>query len=119
MSAISRAAPRRRAARRFIGPRADDPRVLRTRLAVVDAARTLFMRQGYAGTTMEDIAALAGLTKRTVYNNYGDKDTLFTQIVADTIAVAEEFARGLHEEFTAQVMRKNLRSALEDLARRL
>ena len=27
----------------------------------------------YSGTTMEDIAALAGLAKRTVYTNYPDK----------------------------------------------
>ncbi|HEY9229519.1 MAG TPA: TetR/AcrR family transcriptional regulator C-terminal domain-containing protein, partial [Gemmatimonadaceae bacterium] len=71
------------------------------------------------GTTMEDIAALAGLTKRTVYNNYGDKDALFTEIVGDTIAFAEEFARGLHEEFAAGITAANLRSALDDLARRL
>ena len=78
------------------GPRADDPRVVRTRAAVIDAARTLFLRQGYAGTTMDDIAALAGLTKRTLYNNYPDKAALFVQIAADAIAYAEHFARGLH-----------------------
>src|SRR5688500_7832035 len=80
-------------------PRAEDPRVVRTRAAVVDAARALFLQQGYAGTTMEQIAARAGLTKRTVYNNYGDKDALFTQIVADVLSYAETFTRRLHEEF--------------------
>jgi TetR/AcrR family transcriptional regulator, mexJK operon transcriptional repressor len=117
MSAISsRPRPRKR---RFAGPRADDPRVVRTRAAVVDAARTLFLRKGYAGTTMEDIAAAAGLTKRTVYNNYGGKDALFTQIVADVIAYAEEFAHGLHEEFTVGITAPNLRAELGDLGRRL
>src|SRR5262247_619557 len=89
--------------RRFSGPRADDPRVVRTRAAVVDAARTLFLKNGYSGTTMEDIAVLAGLAKRTVYNNYPDKDALFTQIVQEVIAFAEEFARGVGEEFTAGI----------------
>jgi TetR/AcrR family transcriptional repressor of mexJK operon len=117
MSAISGRPKTRKS--RFAGPRADDPRVVRTRAAVVDAARTLFLRQGYAGTTMDEIAALAGLTKRTVYNNYGDKDALFTQIVADVIAYAEEFARGLHEEFTVGVAAANLRATLDDLGRRL
>src|SRR5262245_55817705 len=105
--------------RRFTGPRANDPRVVRTRAAVVDAARTLFLRKGYAGTTMEEIAAAAGLTKRTVYNNYGDKEALFTQIVADVIAYAEEFAQGLHEEFTVGITTANLRTELDDLGRRL
>lgn len=100
-------------------PRADDPRVVRSRAAVVEAARTLFLRQGYAGTTMEEIAALAGLTKRTVYNNYPDKKVLFTQIVVDVIAFAETFARGLHAEFTTGITRANLHSALDDLARRM
>ncbi|MBC8088275.1 MAG: TetR/AcrR family transcriptional regulator [Phycisphaerae bacterium] len=99
--------------------RADDPRVVRTRAAVVDAARTLFVRQGYAGTTMEDIAALAGLTKRTLYNNYPDKDALFTQIVAEVIAYAEAFAHRLHEQFAIGITRKNIRETLDDLAQRL
>jgi TetR/AcrR family transcriptional regulator, mexJK operon transcriptional repressor len=119
MSATSSSARRRSKARRFTGPRADDPRVVRTRTAVVDAARTLFLRNGYANTTVEDIAALAGLTKRTVYNNYADKDALFTQIVRDTIAYAEEFARGLREEFAPDITATNLREALGDLGQRL
>ena len=118
MSAISRR-PAQRVGRRRPGPRADDPRVVRSRAAVVDAARTLFLRKGYAGTTMEEIAALAGLTKRTVYNNYADKDALFIQIVVEVIAYAEAFARGLHEEFTAGVTAANLQPTLDDLGRRL
>jgi TetR/AcrR family transcriptional repressor of mexJK operon len=118
MSAIS-GRPRSKKRRPFTAPRADDPRVVRTRAAVVDAARTLFLRKGYAGTTMEEIAAAAGLTKRTVYNNYGGKEALFTQIVADVIAYAEEFARGLHEAFTVSITAANLRTELDDLGRRL
>jgi TetR/AcrR family transcriptional repressor of mexJK operon len=86
---------------------------------VVEAARTLFLRKGYAGTTMEEIAALAGLTKRTVYNNYAGKDALFTQIVVDVIAYAEEFAGGLPEQFTVGITAANLRAALDGLGRRL
>jgi TetR/AcrR family transcriptional repressor of mexJK operon len=120
MSAISNQQARpRRGGRRFAGPRADDPRVVRTRAAVVDAARTLFLLKGYAGTTMEEIAALAGLTKRTLYNNYGDKDALFIQIVVDVTAYAEEFARGLREEFTIGMNPANLPAVLDDLGRRL
>jgi TetR/AcrR family transcriptional repressor of mexJK operon len=79
----------------------------------------LFLRKGYAGTTMEEIAALAGLTKRTLYNNYADKDALFTQIVVEIIAYAEEFARGLREELTVGITAANLRTTLDNLGRRL
>lgn len=120
MSAISnRKARPRRAGRRAARPREDDPRVVRSRAALVDAARTLFLRKGYAGTTMEEIAALAGLTKRTVYNNYADKNALFTQIVADVIVYAEEFARGLNAEFNVGITAANLRATLDDVGRRL
>lgn len=102
-----------------MGQRADDPRVVRSRAAVVAAARTLFLRQGYAGTTMEEIAALAGLTKRTLYNNYADKEALFTEVVVDVIAYAEAFARGLREAFTVGVTAANVGSALEELGREL
>jgi TetR/AcrR family transcriptional regulator, mexJK operon transcriptional repressor len=104
--------------KRFTAPRADDPRVVRSRAAVVEAARTLFLRKGYASTTMEEIAAQAGLTKRTLYNNYPDKEALFTQIVTETMAFAEAFARGLSDEFTAEVTAKNVRATLDNLARR-
>jgi TetR/AcrR family transcriptional repressor of mexJK operon len=93
--------------------------VVRSRAAVVDAARTLFLGKGYTGTTMDEIAAQAGLTKRTLYNNYPDKQAIFRQIVADVIAYAEAFARGLPAEFTVGVTAANLRARLEDLAERL
>jgi TetR/AcrR family transcriptional repressor of mexJK operon len=54
-----------------------------------------------------------------VYNNYGDKRALFTQIVTDVIAYAETFASELHEEFTVGVTAANLRPTLDDLGRRL
>lgn len=92
---------------------------MRTRAAVIDAARTLFLRHGYAGTTMEEIAALAGLTKRTVYNNYADKDALFTQMVVEVIAFAEQFANDLREEFMVGITTANIRVALDDVGRRL
>jgi TetR/AcrR family transcriptional repressor of mexJK operon len=100
-------------------PRANDPRVLRTRAAVLAAARTLFLRHGYGGTTMEDIAAESGLTKRTLYNNYRDKDTLFRQMVDDTVAYAESFARELHEEFTVGIRKDNVAASLQALGVRL
>ena len=120
MSATSRQTPRRRAKATSgrLAPRVDDPRVVRSRAAVVDAARTLFLEKGYAGTTMEDIAARAGIAKRTLYNNYVDKEALFTQIVTDTTTFAEEFARGLRAEL-ADVTKEEIVSTLHDLARRL
>ena len=118
MSAISGTPPRRRRVSPDATPRVDDPRVVRSRAAVVEAATKLFLEKGYAGTTMEEIAALAGIAKRTVYNNYTDKAALFTHIVAEAIAYAEEFARGVPAGLDADVAR-GLPAALHDLGRRL
>lgn len=93
-------------------------RVARTRLAIVDAARALFLRDGYAGTTMEDIAAQAGVAKRTVHYHFPDKDALFNEVVLGVIAFAEGFARELREDFPAGVAPRSLRRALHDLGRR-
>lgn len=93
-------------------------RVARTRRAIVDAARARFLRDGYAGTTMEDIAAQAGVAKRTVHYQFPDKDALFNEIVLDVIAFAEGFARELREEFSLGVAPSALRRALHDLGRR-
>lgn len=54
-----------------------------------------------------------------MYNNYADKNALFTQIVADVIVYAEEFARGLNAEFNVGITAANLRATLDDVGRRL
>lgn len=97
----------------------DDPRAVRSRAAVHAAAQTLFLKKGYGGTTMDEIAERAGLTKRTLYNNYADKEALFLQIMGDLIEVAEGFAGALHAEFTEDLEPDNIRAWLGDLASRL
>jgi AcrR family transcriptional regulator len=47
-----------------------------TRRAVVAAAAELFVRDGYAATTLEDVAAAAGVSRSTVVNVAGGKATL-------------------------------------------
>jgi TetR/AcrR family transcriptional repressor of mexJK operon len=98
--------------------RADDPRVVRTRAAVRAAAQALFLEKGYAGTTMDDIAAAAGIARRTLYNNYPDKAALFTEIVAGVTTFAETFVEGLRETF-AGMRAEGFAADLEDLGRRL
>lgn len=52
----------------------------RSRAAVLAAARELFVTQGYAGTTLEQVAELAGVSKPTVFNAIGNKVTLFRAV---------------------------------------
>jgi TetR/AcrR family transcriptional regulator, regulator of autoinduction and epiphytic fitness len=53
----------------------------RKRQAVVDAAIAEFRTRGFEATSMDKIAATAGVSKRTVYNHFPSKDELFAQIL--------------------------------------
>lgn len=48
----------------------------RTRARIVEAARDLFLAEGYARTTVADIAAAAGVSVETIYAAFGNKATL-------------------------------------------
>lgn len=64
-------------------------RSTRKRRAILDAARALFLRKGYAGTSMDDVAALAEVSKQTVYKNFADKQHLFIDLITADIAQVE------------------------------
>lgn len=53
----------------------------RKREAIVRAAVDEFRAAGYEATSMDRIAAAAGVSKRTVYNHFPSKDALFGQIL--------------------------------------
>lgn len=53
----------------------------RKRAAIVDAAVAEFRQSGYVATSMDRIAASAGVSKRTVYNHFPSKEALFAQIL--------------------------------------
>jgi AcrR family transcriptional regulator len=52
--------------------------------AIAAAALVLFARDGYERTSVDAIAAEAGVSKRTVYSHYGDKENLFLQVLRET-----------------------------------
>ncbi len=54
--------------------------------AIAAAALRLFLRDGYERTSVDAIAAEAGVSKRTIYNRYGDKETLFLSVLRETYA---------------------------------
>jgi TetR/AcrR family transcriptional repressor of mexJK operon len=62
-----------------------EDRSTRKRRAIVEAATALFLQHGYPGTSMDQIAALAAVSKPTVYRFFADKEQLFTEIVLDTL----------------------------------
>ena len=61
-----------------------DSRSARKHEAILEAATSVFLDKGYAGTSMDDIAKLAAVSKQTVYKHFSDKEKLFADIVLAT-----------------------------------
>src|SRR5690349_10815005 len=56
---------------------------------MIEQAATLFQRQGYAATTIEQIASAAGVAVQTVYFHFGNKATVLKEVV-DVLAVGDD-----------------------------
>jgi TetR/AcrR family transcriptional regulator, mexJK operon transcriptional repressor len=92
------------------------PRSARKRKAILEAAATLFLRNGYRGTSMDEIAALASVSKQTVYKHFADKERLFSEIVTSAVSEAADpvYAEVLSLEDTGDI-----EADLRGFARRL
>lgn len=71
-------------------PRRPRPAPDAVRRAILDAARNLYLAKGYAGTNTDEVAALAAVSKQTLYRHFADKDELVAEVIRSVIAAAEE-----------------------------
>jgi TetR/AcrR family transcriptional repressor of mexJK operon len=60
-------------------------RSTRKRLTILSAGRDLFLSNGYQGTSVDQIAASAEVSKQTVYKHFGDKRELLLSIVNEAL----------------------------------
>jgi TetR/AcrR family transcriptional repressor of mexJK operon len=63
--------------------------------AIAGAASVLFARDGYERTSVDAIAAEAGVSKRTVYSHYVDKESLFLLVLRETYDVMRDRVSGI------------------------
>lgn len=77
----------------------------RTRKTILDAAKDLFLSQGYTATSMRQIGQAASITPAAIYNHFSGKDAIFTTLLQEAAPFEQAFA--LFEETEAD--------ALEDL----
>lgn len=87
----------------------------RTRRALLRAARNSFARRGYAGTSADEIAVRAGVTRGTLYHQFGDKERLFRavceEVEKDAVERATRLARA--ERGTWNQLRAGCQAALD------
>lgn len=58
------------------------------RRSILAAAEVTFNRNGYARTTVEQVAAAAGVAKGSIYNYFHSKEELFQQVFAEVMSGA-------------------------------
>lgn len=89
----------------------------RTRQSILDSAYTLFIEQGYAATSMRQVAERAGLALGGIYNHFASKDLIFEAIILErhpllqvipvlhqaSGATAEEFVRSAAHNLIAEL----------------
>jgi TetR/AcrR family transcriptional regulator, mexJK operon transcriptional repressor len=73
----------------------DSGRSARKRRAILKAARTVFLGKGYGGASMDEVAALAAVSKQTVYKHFADKKRLFTAIITGEVSDTETLTHGM------------------------
>jgi AcrR family transcriptional regulator len=77
-----------------------------TRRAIVQAARDLFVRKGYAGVTMADIAERAGVALDTVYAVVGKKHELFVLLLESAISGTDHAVEAQQRDYVIAIKRE-------------
>ncbi|KMS52060.1 hypothetical protein V474_03125 [Novosphingobium barchaimii LL02] len=71
--------PKRKRTNQAGRPTADE--LERRKAYVMDVATELFVQQGYAATSLVDIARGSGVATRTLYQHFGDKEAIFREVI--------------------------------------
>jgi AcrR family transcriptional regulator len=96
--------------------RPDAKRSPAKRVAIIGAATELFLKGGYVGTSVDQVAARAGVAKQTVYEHFGSKEQLFKELVARTI---DQGAQPFLDRIVELEETDNLEASLLELAQEL
>ncbi len=76
----------------------------------MQAATSLFLRQGCQGTSMDQVAAQAAVSKQTVYKHFVDKYQLLREIVLDVSGTVDSFVAALAVLQETQDLDQDLRN---------
>jgi AcrR family transcriptional regulator len=85
---------------------------------ILEAAFTEFSRNGYATTTLDQIAERAGVTKGTIYVYFESKEHLFISMVRDVVQTTLDIVHEMfetHEGSTADLLRAQFSFIYQDI----
>ena len=84
-----------------------------SRDSVLRAGTIEFSKSGYKGTTVDDIARLAGVNKRMIYHHFGSKHGLYDAVVTEVETNAPELGLDIGDAGPNVAMRLKLFQILE------
>lgn len=93
------------------------PRDASKNTAIVDAASRLFLEKGFDGTSMDEVAKRAGVSKQTVYSHFSSKESLFSESIH--AAIAKYYPDLALEKVQEHSLEADLRAVCENYARLL
>jgi len=93
---------------------------METRDKILSKAHELYFRYGIRSVTMDEIAGQCGVSKKTIYQFFEDKDSLVTAVIEDVISKNEDLCvsdiskslNPIHEIFLALDMMETLFSTM-------
>lgn len=85
-----------------------------TRTAILKAAKTLFIKKGFAGTSISEIANLAKINQSLIYHHFKNKHNLWSAVKRQTI---ELFIQGGGIQFEEILQLQDPRQVIEYLVR--
>ena len=90
-----------------------ETRTTRKRQSILAAATELFLQRGFLATNMDEVAAIARVSKQTVYTHFGTKEALFLEIVT---GMTGEAGDELEEQVTDPADERPIGDFLTDFA---
>lgn len=82
------------------------------RQQMIEAALTVFTAKGYVGTSTDELAAAAAVSKQTLYKTFGDKEGVFTALIHFAVD-------GIHDPFRPLTDQMRTATSAEDAVRLL
>jgi AcrR family transcriptional regulator len=87
-----------------------------TRERLLDAAHAMFMKKGFVGASVEDIALAAGYTRGAFYSNFGSKAELLVELLRRDHEAMQADLRAI---FEADISREEMEAGVTDYYSRM
>ena len=89
-------------------PKLNQTTIEERKVVIEDAAKELFIKQGFHATSMRDIAKSAGVSLGNLYNYYQTKEAMLESIINKYVVVIDEKIKNIFDEIDEPLERETL-----------